>query len=173
MIGIDIVDLKDPLFKARSPRSLSLISNENDKSIDHPQLFWLFWSAKEAVFKTNREVKSFAPKDIPIKLKVKNSKITFKSGDVKGKIKVKKKYILAVATTKDEKLKHSIVKEQSDNWSTTIRRKITTYFLDKGISAEVNRAPNGLPILNDRLPISITHHGNYAAFAYPNSFLAE
>ncbi len=171
MIGIDIVDLNDPLFRKRTKRSLDLISNPKDQTIDHPQLFWLFWSAKEAVFKTKREIRSFAPKDIPISLIIEDSKIKFDSEGIKGVIQVDENYILSVAGNENGDLEHLVVNENCDDWSDTVRKKIKSHFFKKGISADVSRCEKGLPILNDRLPISITHHGKYAAFAYPKTVL--
>ncbi|MEP1094366.1 MAG: 4'-phosphopantetheinyl transferase superfamily protein [Cyclobacteriaceae bacterium] len=169
MIGIDIVDLTDPLFRERTSRSLDLISGENDRLIDHPNLFWLLWSAKEAVFKTKREIKSFAPRDIPISLRKEGSKIKFESDGIEGEILVSEKNIFSIAGD-NQAFEYSVVNEKSNNWSTTIRKRITTHFSEKGIAASVTKSGR-LPMLNDRLPISISHHGEFAAFAYPKSIL--
>jgi phosphopantetheinyl transferase len=67
MLGIDIVDIKDPSFKERNSRTLDLISNPDDVSIEHPHIFWILWSAKEAAFKCKREPLNFAPKKNPNK----------------------------------------------------------------------------------------------------------
>ena len=170
MIGIDIVDLSDPLFRKRTSRSLDLITSEKDQLIDHPTLFWLLWSAKEAVFKAKREITSFSPKNIPIFLRQEGSTIRFESDDIKGKIWVDEKYILSIAGENTEPIEYSVVNESSTNWSSTIRKRIKTHFSEKGVSASVNKS-GSLPMINDRLPISITHHGEFAAFAYPNSIL--
>ncbi len=170
MIGIDIVDLNDPLFKKRTERSLDLITNEQDQFINHPDLFWLLWSAKEAVFKTRREITSFSPKNIPIVLKQEGSKIKFESDEIKGEIWTDKNYILSIAGDAIEPINFSVVNENSTNWSSTIRKRIKTHFANRGISASVSKS-GSLPLINDRLPISITHHGAFAAFAYPNSVL--
>ncbi len=170
MIGIDIVDLKDPLFKKRTNRSLALISNDHDQFIEHPNLFWLLWSAKEAVFKVKREITSFSPKHIPIALKKDGSRITFESNDIKGEIWVDSKYMLSIAGDNKNDIRYSVVHENSTNWSSTIRKRIKTHFSERGISASINKS-GSLPMINDRLPISITHHGAYAAFAYPNAIL--
>jgi len=169
MIGIDIVDLSDPLFRERTNRSLDLISSEDDQFIDHPKLFWLLWSAKEAVFKTKRKITAFAPKNIPIALRKEGGKIKFESGGIEGEILVGEKSIFSIAGD-NQAFDYSVVNEKSDNWSTTIRNRITSHFSEKGISATVSKSGQ-LPMLNDRLPISITHHGEFAAFAYPKSIL--
>ncbi|MEP5613498.1 MAG: 4'-phosphopantetheinyl transferase superfamily protein [Cyclobacteriaceae bacterium] len=169
MIGIDIVDLKDPLFRERTNRSLDLISSENDQYIDHPKLFWLLWSAKEAVFKTKREIKSFAPREISIVLRKDGSNIKFESDGIEGEIWVHEDSIFSVAGD-SEAFEYSVVNEKTSNWSATIRKKITKHFSEQGISASVSKS-GSLPVLNDRLPISITHHGEFAAFAYPKSIL--
>jgi phosphopantetheinyl transferase (holo-ACP synthase) len=170
MIGIDIVDLNDPLLKKRNDRSVALISSSEDKKINHPQIFWLLWAAKEAVFKTERTIKNFRPREIPITLSLdKHSNITFTSGKIKGQILVDDHHILAIANKKSD-LDYFVLNEKVNNWSSTIRQKITECFSEKGVSVSVSKSGT-LPLLNDKLPLSITHHGDFAAFAYPNSFL--
>lgn len=73
MIGVDIVDLTDPLLKKRNSRALGLISHPQDScpfATSDEELFWLYWTAKEAIFKAYRLPgglpKAFSPKSIPV-----------------------------------------------------------------------------------------------------------
>ena len=69
MIGIDIVDIKDPLLHLRTADHLRFIEAEGDQYPEHIDpilLYWIVWSAKEAVFKSKRQLKSFDPKLITV-----------------------------------------------------------------------------------------------------------
>ena len=61
MTGIDIIDFHDPLLRNRK-HAIRLISHPEDNQED----FWALWTAKEAIFKTYRQIKPFRPKEIPI-----------------------------------------------------------------------------------------------------------
>ena len=69
MIGIDIVDLKDPLLHPRTADHLRFIKAKGDQypeNTDPILLYWIVWSAKEAIFKSKRQLKSFDPKLITV-----------------------------------------------------------------------------------------------------------
>ncbi|MEQ9402698.1 MAG: 4'-phosphopantetheinyl transferase superfamily protein [Cyclobacteriaceae bacterium] len=170
MIGIDIVDLNDPLFRERTPRSLQLILSKDDQLIEHPKLFWLLWSAKEAIFKSYRAELTFNPTQIPVKLENNNGDIFFSSGKVTGQIFIKDHFILAIAKESGSGISYRIFEENTKDWSNTIREKVTHHFTKKGFQISMDRDPIGLPVLaHDRTPISFTHHGKFGAFAYAKS----
>ena len=69
MIGIDIVDIKDVLLHPRTEEHMRFINAKGDKypeDIDSNLLYWIVWSAKEAIFKSKRQLKPFDPKLITI-----------------------------------------------------------------------------------------------------------
>ena len=171
MLGIDIVDIKDPSFKERNSRTLDLISNPDDVSIEHPHIFWILWAAKEAVFKYKREPLNFAPKKIPIKLSERNGSITFQSGEIKGEIKVTDEYILAVCGDL-ENISYKVFEKPNDDWSEGIRFMIIEFFRDLGLDYHIGSDELNLPIIEpSKEEISISHHGRYGAVAFPNSLL--
>lgn len=172
MLGIDIIDLTDPLLKERSKRSLELIQGNEDQTIDHPNLFWLLWSAKEAAFKCRREPLNFAPKSIPIKLKQESEVISFQSDELEGKIIQTENYILAVCSDVIGEVHFEIFDEKSKNWNGRIRELIVDFFSTKGFQYKIGSDELNLPtILPLNQPISVSHHGKFGAFAYPSSFL--
>ena len=64
MIGIDIVDIKDSLFHPRTADHLRYIKAKGDQypeNIDPTLLYWIDWSAKEAIFKSKRQLILFNP----------------------------------------------------------------------------------------------------------------
>ena len=171
MPGIDIVDLKDPSFRERNQRTLDLIRNDADVSIEHPHIFWLFWSAKEAIFKCKREPLNFSPSKIPVVLNASNGSITFQSEDISGKIITEDEYILAVCGDL-EALDHHIFERKGDDWSEGIRFMIIEYFRDQGYDYHIGSDDLNLPVIEpDGEEISISHHGRYGAVVYPKKLL--
>ena len=78
-LGIDIVDLSDPQIQRRNERTLQLVLSAEDKTLEHPNLYWLLWSAKEAIFKCHREAWNFSPTQIPVALSEIDGAISFTS----------------------------------------------------------------------------------------------
>lgn len=173
MIGIDLVDLNDPLLNKREERSLNLILNTQDKLINHTNIFWVLWAAKEAVYKCHRKAIQFSPKSIPIQLKKEGNQIKFRSNSISGKIEVEKNYILALCTTEriDEAL-FEVFRSSNTMNGLTIRQEISGYFESLGHKYAVGSDQLNLPVL---LPfkelISITHHHHMGAFAYSQKVL--
>ena len=168
MLGIDIVDLNDPKLKERNERSLDLIKNPKDQMILHPQVYWLLWSAKEAVFKCLRETINFSPTSIPIQLEVENGEITFKSNTIEGEIRVTKDYILALCSDDLSQTQHKIIKKTTIIDGDMLRDEIKNHLANEQV--EIGSDDLNLPILlPSKEAISISHHGNYGAFIYPTS----
>ena len=171
MLGIDIVDLKDPTFKERNSRSLDLIQNEEDSIIDHPNLFWILWSAKEAVFKCKREPLNFAPKKIPITISQENDGISFASEGIKGQILEKDDYMLAICGDLDQ-IDFHVFEDSNENWGEGVRFMIINYFRDYGCDYHIGSDELNLPTIEpDQIEISISHHGRFGAVAFPKSLL--
>lgn len=171
MLGIDIVDLKDPSFKDRNDRTMSLIQNSEDVHIEHPHLFWLLWSAKEAVFKYHREPINFSPTRIPIQLSESANEISFQSGTTSGSIFITDEYILAICGDLAS-INYHVFDKQDDNWSEGIRFMIIEHFRDLGFDYYIGSDDLNLPIIEpSKKEISISHHGRYGAVAFPKSLL--
>ena len=169
-LGIDIVDLKDPQLKERNERALQLILNPKDELIDHPQLYWLLWSAKEAIFKSEREAINFSPSSIPVKLSKNGETIVFSSQKSEGIIEVTEQYILAICSHEGTKVIHEAIATDTIATSQDVRAYIVDYFKNKGLEYTVGADDLNLPtILPQNVPISISHHRHWSAFAYPES----
>ncbi|MEQ8905485.1 4'-phosphopantetheinyl transferase superfamily protein [Ekhidna sp.] len=171
MIGIDIVDLKDPSFKERSERSLDLIKNENDSIIEHPRLFWILWSAKEAIFKCKREPLNFAPKKIPVLIKEENGHVTFQSEGIKGKVEITDEFILSICGDLENST-YETFEKPNQNWSEGIRFLVIEFFREKNLDYHIGSDELNLPVIEPaKKEISISHHGRYGAVAFPKSLL--
>lgn len=171
MLGVDIVDIKDPSFKERNNRTLDLIKNEKDQTIDHPHLFWILWSAKEAVFKCKREPLNFSPKKIPIAVSKENGSILFESDGIKGKVEITDEYILAICGDLED-ITYETFEKSNEDWSEGIRFMIIEFFREKGLDYHIGSDDLNLPIVEpSKKEISISHHGRYGAVAFPKSLL--
>ncbi|MEP0984694.1 4'-phosphopantetheinyl transferase superfamily protein [Ekhidna sp.] len=171
MIGIDIVDLEDPSFKERNARSLDLIKSKEDVLIEHKYLFWILWSAKEAVFKCRREPLNFAPTKIPIAIKEDENGITFSSNELSGKVILTDQYMIAICGNMDEFDFHTFEKN-NNNWSEGIRFMIIEFFRDHGQDYHIGSDDLNLPTIEPLNEIiSISHHGRFGAVAYPKKLL--
>ena len=165
MLGIDIVDLSDPQFKSRDKRSLKLILNKGDQLIEHEQIFWLLWCAKEAVFKCHREDIDFSPTSIPIQI---NNELEFNSGNSSGRIEIRSEYILAVCSDNLDNIQYEVVKDRKRVNSKNLREIISKFILNNNLGESLGSDSLGLPIiLPSEQEISISHHGRFGAFAFP------
>ena len=167
-LGIDIVDLKDPQVQKRDERALKLVHNSEDQSIEHPLLYWLLWSAKEAVFKCYREAYNFTPTQIPIKLSEIDGDISFTSNELVGKIEISNDYVLAICSDDLEDVDHEVLNTDKIGTGAIVREAIVASFNDKKIKISIGSDDLNLPILlPSNQPISISHHYHWSAFAYP------
>lgn len=160
MIGIDVVDMGDPLFKKRAD-AWRLIAHPDDS----PSLaFWQSWSAKEAVFKTFRKSQPFSPKTIPIQLLPDGR---FSCGSIQGIWKRHKQYWLAIAFESEIPL-HFVMDQVTKNPSIEVREKLGEWFQqNSGIDTSIQADSQGLPILShSKKPVSFSHHGRYLAAAF-------
>ena len=168
MPGIDIVNLNDPLTKKKDKRAYRLIKHRNDVSIEHSELYWLFWAAKEAVFKCRREAINFSPTSIPVELSDSEGVLTFQSGQLEGRFQIEDEFIMAVCSDHLKDVRAEVVRNEDQVTSNRLRNEIVLYFSEKGKTFTMGSDELNLPIiLPSYEPVSISHHGNIGAFAYP------
>ncbi|MEM7298033.1 MAG: 4'-phosphopantetheinyl transferase superfamily protein, partial [Bacteroidota bacterium] len=172
VLGIDIVDLSDPKLQERNKRSLKLILCEKDQLIDHENVFWLLWAAKEAVFKCHREAFNFSPTSIPIQFYSEFDELRFSSDSFQGILIINSEYILAVCANDLDLIDHQTVTLENGANGDNMRSEIIEFFKEKELNFEMGSDELNLPILlPSNEPISISHHGKFGAFAYPKSLL--
>ena len=167
MIGIDIVDIKDSLFHPRTADHLRYIKAKGDQypeNIDPTLLYWIVWSAKEAIFKSKRQLISFDPKLITV---VFSNNSHFSSKDLVGTVETTPNYVVATAAPPSMELMHQIwMNHQKASSQKIIRARIIAYF--KPLNIRFTLDENQLPLLcvneEKEFPISLSHHGNYIAF---------
>ena len=176
MIGIDIVDLKDPLLHPRTADHLRFIKAKGDQypeNTDPILLYWIVWSAKEAIFKSKRQLKSFDPKLITV---VFSNNLYFSSKQLSGTVEATSNYVVATTAPPSMELMHQIWKNyQKASSQKIIRERIIAYF--KPLNIRFTLDENQLPLLcvneEKEFPISLTHHGNYLAFCIEKHGILE
>jgi len=134
----------------------------------HTELYWLLWAAKEAVFKCRREAVNFAPANIPVEIINNDKDILFVSEELNGLFQIEKEFIMAVCSDDLENTKFEIFKKKDRITSGSIRDDILAYFRLNNKIFEVGSDDLHLPVLlPPNEPISISHHLNLGALAYP------
>lgn len=167
MPGIDLIDLSDPLLRKREANALRLIVHTND-TCPEDLGFWYLWTAKEAVFKLQRELTNFNPKEIPIHVSANQEEVTFTSGNYEGFFVKKEDVLVAVAMNAEEEVDFQILKCEDRHQSESIR-KATIEYLEETyqIKSAILSDGDGLPIFSiNEEPVSFTHHYHYMGFAF-------
>ncbi|MEQ9374979.1 MAG: 4'-phosphopantetheinyl transferase superfamily protein [Imperialibacter sp.] len=174
MIGVDIVDLTDPLLKPRSQRELRFISHPNDhcpKDIGEETLYWLLWAAKEAIFKAERQDQAFSPKEIEVMYsKTVGDRLLYSGrwvNEINGYSILKKDNIISVVTTANiEAVKWNTFKLKTSNQSQELR---DCFQKEMGPGFQLLRDVAGLPIVRHdgtTTPASISHHHHLGVVAW-------
>ncbi len=167
-LGIDIVDLSDPQIQRRNERTLQLVLCNEDITLEHPNLYWLLWSAKEAVFKCHREALNFSPKQIPIALSEIDGDISFTSEGITGKLDVTDSYIAAICSDQLGNIAYEVFRTDKPSDGTLVRDYVLDFFQHKDPAITLEADELNLPILEPgSFPLSISHHYHWSAFAYP------
>ncbi len=172
-LGIDIVDLNDPLLKKRDEKGLRLIIGEKDSLIAHPQIFWLLWTAKEAIYKCQRKKVDYQPKKIPVSVYQEDQdRFFFNSNGLNGLFEVHHDYILAVCAERLQNISYQVIKSEEIVTSSSIRTAILNLFSAYGLHASLGSDRLGLPIAEpSHALLSVSHHHHYGAFACPKRLL--
>lgn len=171
MIGVDIVDLTDPLLKKRNSRALGLISHPHDSctfTTSDEELFWLYWTAKEAVFKTFRKSAAFSPKSIPVAYHTfEDGKMYFDSNGktlAVGYTQLTKEHLLSVATFGAIA---SIRLRRYELGTSDHSRELRGKF-DKPILSGLHGLPE-VVVDGVNQPVSLSHHHRLGAVAWMES----
>lgn len=172
MVGIDIIDLTDPLLKSRNTDTLRFISHPSDTIVgtgNPGSMFWSFWAAKESVFKARRRDVRFDPKVIPISLKrAHESRLEFVSDDYVGDVEIAPGYVIAKCSLNSHAV-HFSWKRFSGADSRKAVRDFAAGEYGGMFGSTVTIGPiEKMPfILPDRIPVSFSHHGSLIAYIFP------
>jgi phosphopantetheinyl transferase len=177
LIGVDIVDLTDPLLKPRSRKELRFISHPNDHcpiGTDEEIHYWLLWAAKEAIFKTERADLAFLPREIEVVYsKTESEKLHYYGkwlNEINGYSILKKDHIISVAATANiETVKWKVFPLRASNQSGELR---DCFQKEMGPGLQLLPDSAGLPTVrhdSTTTPASISHHHHLGVVAWVES----
>ena len=188
MIGNDVVDIaqaeKDsnwqrPRFleKLFAPEEQQLIKNSEDAFL----MVWRLWSMKEAAYKLYTQIhpsRFYNPKAFRCDLKGDKGKVHYRDFKCYVNTKITSQYVLSEAhlcksrmLSKTVILKNKDVKNQSKTIRTVLLEAISKHYKQPISSIYLKTSKFGIPkvFLGSRIiNVSISHHGNYGAFAIAN-----
>lgn len=175
MIGVDIIDHKDPLLRPRDERSFRLIrhaSDQHEKSIiSEERLFWLYWVAKEAIYKAQRKRVRFDPKKIAVKLIANEAQWIFISEGIHGVLEQNEHYTFGICARKHvslQDLNYEIFNCQERDQSASIRKRMMGSLQQRGKkSVQLAVDEQYLPAVwyDDQFHIAtFTHHHHLMAY---------
>ncbi|SDS39209.1 4'-phosphopantetheinyl transferase superfamily protein [Christiangramia echinicola] len=182
MIGNDIIDLKIARAEGKSDniRFIDKVFTEFERSLilnsQDPELhLWILWSMKEAAYKAHQRIY-----DLPRKLNPRTFGCKYIHQENSGKVSIGSiEYSIDVLTTSE--YIHSITSsgallQMAFFNGQTSRSELLARFLSINsiemdeikLYKDFNGVPS-IPLKNSpkKLPISLSHHGNFTAFAIP------
>ncbi|WP_456441972.1 4'-phosphopantetheinyl transferase family protein [Psychroserpens sp.] len=183
MIGNDIVDLKQAAKDSnwKRPRFLNKVFTQKEQSIissseNKNQMVWLLWSMKEAAYKAYvREFKQrfFNPKRIQCQLGLCNEGVVRINHKIYYlRTLITSEYVYSIASNNKEKFpKIDLFKfDQIEDVRTRLMHQISNRKKGDLNSIKIKKTALGVPniFLNDEQifeAVSISHHGEYGAFA--------
>lgn len=181
MVGNDIVDIaqakKDSNWQR--PRFLDKLFTENEKNFifqseDKCIAVWTLWSMKEAAYKLYIQQKLsrfYAPKQFECEIKEKLSVVRFKDFKCYVSTKITSEYIISEARLKIKLMTSKVIKFKSSAYksqSKTIRQEALKFLNNADENAAIVNSKFNIPSLETDskvIPISLTHHGKFGAFA--------
>ena len=187
MIGNDIVDIAEAKQKSNweRPRFLDKLFTLNEQQLiqnsDHSFLMvWRLWSMKEAAYKLYTQLKPgrfYNPKQFKCDINGLEGTVSYKSFRCYVKTNITLHYIISearlIATdmiSQSIKLNYSATKYQSDTVKDLLLSKIAAQYEISKNDLKLEKSEFGVPFVSQNLKklnirISISHHGNYGAYA--------
>ena len=185
MVGNDIVDIaqakKDSNWQR--PRFLDKLFTLKEQQTIHASdnpciMVWQLWSMKEAGYKLYSQInprRFYNPKGFTCEIDNKKSVVRFKNFHCYVETKITSDYIISEARLESKSMTSKVIKLKSSEpkLQSEVIRKETLKFAIKYLNMSddnvkiVNSDVNipTLEIDSEVTPISLTHHGNYGAFA--------
>ncbi len=187
MVGNDIVDLNEASETShwKHPRFLEKLFTDIEQhyiktSPDSFTAIWKLWSMKEAAYKLYVQLnpgRFYNPKRFVCNLSGKIKSVTYLDFKCFVKTNVTSKFVLSEARLTDSNIISQPLRFNNKSYSS--QSKNTQSYLLDSIAKDYNLSRSGLQIKKNKwgvpkvyynlnplsLTISITHHGNYGAYA--------
>ncbi|RZN83865.1 MAG: 4-phosphopantetheinyl transferase family protein [Winogradskyella sp.] len=185
MVGNDIVDIAQAKKESnwQRPRFLDKLFTEKEQQIIHSSensflIVWRLWSMKEAAYKLYTQChpsRFYNPKKFECIIDGNSGIVKFQNFKCYVVTKTTSDYIVSESSLKLSKLKSKVVKLDSEcltNQSEFLKRKLITSaskrFYGSEVQFNIKKNNHGVPAMefnNRKVNISLTHHGNYGAYA--------
>lgn len=181
MIGNDIIDLKIVKAEKKSEniRFLKKIFTEKEREIiktsSNPEnTLWLLWSMKETAYKAHQRIFSLAPQINPLAFECSPDIYSNIGAVITGefsypvRFEPNSEYIYSQTNSSRTFRKiYNLKKAQSK-----FIKEIALIFKSKSDEIQIQKDEYGIPLLkfkntSKKLPISISHHGDFSAFVIP------
>ncbi|HKJ49515.1 MAG TPA: 4'-phosphopantetheinyl transferase superfamily protein [Christiangramia sp.] len=182
MIGNDIIDLKVARAERKSEnlRFIDKVFTHNEKTaicnaLDPELHLWVLWSMKEAAYKAHQRIYNIPRKLNPgsyecsYSCQANSGIVKIGSNEYPIKIMIKSQYIHST-TYSGELIQNTYINGKSST-NELLSKFLTTLSIDKD-EVELYKDPNAIPSICNKnsskiLPITVSHHGNFTAFAIP------
>lgn len=185
MIGNDIVDITEAKKASnwQRPRFLDKLFTSEEQQLIHNSedafiMVWQLWSIKEAAYKLyiqNHPSRFYNPKGFECDIKHLKGKVKFKNFSCYVQTKITSDYIISEARLDENKITSEIVifnskdaAYQSKFLKSTVLKIISETKKSSLTNLSFNTSEFGIPCVicnSEIITISLTHHGNYGAFA--------
>ncbi|WP_411894031.1 4'-phosphopantetheinyl transferase superfamily protein [Winogradskyella sp. A2] len=178
MVGNDIVDLKEAQNASnwQRPRFLDKLFTELEqafiKGAKNPFLMvWRLWSMKEASYKLYTQIhpsRFFNPKSFECTVVNNSGFVKFKDFQYYVETKITSNYIISEARLERQKLNSEIIKFITTDYNNQ-REELKSKLLGTvGRAYYLKKNEFNIPTLvcgKEQINLSLTHHGNYGAYA--------
>lgn len=178
MVGNDIVDLNEAQNASnwQRPRFLDKLFTEKEqvyiKNTRSPFLMvWRLWSMKEASYKLYTQINSgrfYNPRGFECTIDKNYGTVKFRDFLCNVETKTTSNYIISEARLEEQNFNSEIVKFTTTNEKNQ-SKELKSKLLDTvGNEFHLTRNHFNIPTLSDgkeHFNVSLTHHGNYGAFA--------
>lgn len=187
MIGNDIIDIAEARQKSnwQRPRFLKKLFTLREQQIIHKSenhflMVWRLWSMKESAYKLYTQLQPsrfYNPKHFECEIDDLEGKVRYKDFMCYVKTNITSQYILSEArlginkiVSECIKMKSNIPKNQSNTIKTQLLSAIAQQFNIMKEDLRISKSNFGIPSVYQNskklnIGISISHHGNYGAYA--------
>ncbi|GAL65479.1 4'-phosphopantetheinyl transferase family protein [Jejuia pallidilutea] len=186
MVGNDIVDINEAKSASnwQRPRFLEKLFTTKEqftiRNAETPFLMvWQLWSMKEAAYKLYTQQhpsRFYNPKGFECSTEGAISMVRFKTFTCYVATQITPYYIISEArldvqpiTSKVIKFKNTTAKAQSKTIRNTVLKAAANVFGVSKTHLKISTSKHGVPSIHVKSkvqPLSLTHHGNYGAYAF-------
>jgi len=187
MVGNDIVDIAEAKQKSnwQRPRFLEKLFTLKEQQIIHKSensfiMVWRLWSMKEAAYKLYTQIQPsrfYNPKQFECEINESQGKVSYKDFTCHVKTKITSQYIISETRlvaqdmiSESIKIYNSSPKYQSDMTKDILLSKVAEQYTILKDDLKLVKSEFGIPYVYQNskklnINISISHHGNYGAYA--------